>query len=80
MVVGVDSPSDHQSHPYLGGFRQEPEPVADIKAFIAWLKQQINILVRLMGTSRGIQSAAFIAMQIALPEGGQTVLFSLPSS
>jgi pimeloyl-ACP methyl ester carboxylesterase len=66
----VDAPSDRQSPPYLGGFRQEPEHVADIKAVIAWLKQQINIPVWLVGTSRGTQSAAFIATKIAPSEGG----------
>jgi len=70
MVVVVDAPSDRQSPPYLGGFRQEPEHVADIKAVIAWLKQQINIPVWLVGTSRGTQSAAFIATKIAPSEGG----------
>lgn len=70
MVVVVDAPSDRQSPPYLGGFRQKPEHVADIKAVIAWLKQQINIPVWLVGTSRGTQSAAFIATQIAPGEGG----------
>jgi hypothetical protein len=70
MVVVVDAPSDRQSPPYLGGFRQKPEHVADIKAVIAWLKHQINIPVWLVGTSRGTQSAAFIATQIAPSEGG----------
>jgi hypothetical protein len=70
MVVVVDAPSDRQSPPYLGGFRQEPEHVADIKAVIAWVKQQINIPVWLVGTSRGTQSAAFIATQIIPSEGG----------
>jgi hypothetical protein len=70
MVVVVDAPSDRQSPPYLGGFRQEPDHVADIKAVIAWVKQQINISVWLVGTSRGTQSAAFIATQITPSEGG----------
>lgn len=70
MVVVVDAPSDRQSPPYLGGFRQESDHVADIKAVIAWLKQQISIPVWLVGTSRGTQSAAFIATQIAPSEGG----------
>jgi pimeloyl-ACP methyl ester carboxylesterase len=70
MVVVVDAPYDRQSPPYLGGFRQKPEHVADIKAVIAWLKHQINIPVWLVGTSRGTQSAAFIATQIAPSEGG----------
>ena len=70
MVVVVDAPSDRQRPPYLGGFRQESEHVVDIRAVIAWLKQQANIPVWLVGTSRGTQSAAFIATQLAPADGG----------
>jgi acetyl esterase/lipase len=69
-AVVVDAPSDRQSAPYLGGFRQTPEHVADIKAVIAWLKQQASIPVWLVGTSRGTQSAAHIAVALADVEGG----------
>jgi len=68
-VAVVDSPSDHQTAPFLGGFRQRPEHVADAKAVIAWLKQQTNVPVWLVGTSMGTLSAAFIATQ-AGPRGG----------
>lgn len=61
-AVVVDAPSDRQSPPYLGAFRQTPEHVADIKAVISWLKQQATIPVWLVGTSRGTQSAAHIAV------------------
>jgi len=70
MVAVVDAPSDRQNPPYLGGFRQQPEHIADIKAVIAWLKQQAEIPVWLVGTSRGTQSAAFIATHLALADGG----------
>jgi hypothetical protein len=70
MVVVVDAPSDRQNPPYLGGFRQKPEHVADIRAIIAWLKKQTNIPVWLVGTSRGTQSAAFIATQLTQADGG----------
>ena len=70
MVAVVDAPSDRQNPPYLGGFRQQPEHIADIKAVIAWLKQQADIPVWLVGTSRGTQSAAFIATHLALADGG----------
>jgi len=70
MVAVVDAPSDRQNPPYLGGFRQKPEHVADVKAVIAWLKQQANIPVWLVGTSRGTSSAAFIATQLAPADGG----------
>jgi dienelactone hydrolase len=70
LAAIVDAPSDRQSPPYLGGFRQRPEHVADIKAVIAWLKQQAEVPVWLVGTSRGTQSAAFIATQLPLSDGG----------
>jgi pimeloyl-ACP methyl ester carboxylesterase len=70
MVAVVDAPSDRQNPPFLRGFRQKPEHVADIRAVIAWLKQQANVPVWLVGTSRGTQSAAFIATQLAPRDGG----------
>lgn len=69
-VAVVDAPSDRQSPPYLGGFRQTAEHVADVKAVIAWLKQQAKLPVWLIGTSRGTQSAAFVAAQLAPADGG----------
>lgn len=69
-VVVIDAPSDRQSTPFLSGFRQTPEHVADVKAVIAWLKKQTKIPVWLIGTSRGTQSAAFVATQLAALDGG----------
>ncbi len=69
-VAVVDAPSDRQRLALTGGFRQKPEHVADIKAVIAWLKQQNNVPIWLIGTSRGTQSAAFIATQLSVGEGG----------
>jgi pimeloyl-ACP methyl ester carboxylesterase len=69
MVAAVDAPSDRQSPPYLSGFRQRREHVADIKAVIAWLREQASVPVWLVGTSRGTQSAAFVATQLTGPEG-----------
>ena len=68
-VAVVDTPSDRQAAPFLGGFRQRPEHVEDIKTVIAWLKQQANVPVWLVGTSMGTLSGAFIAVQVA-PSGG----------
>jgi acetyl esterase/lipase len=70
LVAVVDAPSDRQNPPYLSGFRQTPEHVADIKAVIAWLKQQAKVPVWLVGTSRGTQSAAFAATQLPVADGG----------
>jgi dienelactone hydrolase len=69
-VAVVDAPSDRQNPPYLGGFRQRSEHVADIRAVIAWLRQQTDRPVWLVGTSRGTQSAAFVATQLAPADGG----------
>jgi dienelactone hydrolase len=69
-VAVVDAPSDRQAAPFLGGFRQTPEHVFDIKAVIAWLKQQANVPVWLVGTSMGTLSAAFIATQVGPGDGG----------
>lgn len=70
MVAVVDAPSDRQDPPFLAGFRQTTEHVADIKAVIAWLKHKSNIPVWLVGTSRGTQSVAYISTQLAPADGG----------
>lgn len=65
FVVVVDAPSDHQSPPFLRGFRQQPEHAEDIKAVIAWVRAQAKVPVWLVGTSRGTQSAAYAAIELA---------------
>jgi len=69
-AVVIDAPSDKQSYPYLSGSRQTAEHVADVKAVIAWLRTQTSIPVWLVGTSRGTQSAGYIATQLPRAEGG----------
>jgi dienelactone hydrolase len=69
-VAVIDAPSDRQRPPYLAGFRQSAEHVADIKTVIAWLRTQHHVPVWLVGTSRGTQSAAFIATQLGPKDGG----------
>ncbi len=70
LVAVLDAPSDRQSAPYLGGFRQTPEHVADVKAAIAWLRTQAPVPVWLVGTSRGTQSVAYVATVLPLAGGG----------
>lgn len=65
LVVVLDAPSDRQSPPFLAGFRQTPEHAADLKAVIAWVRESANLPVWLVGTSRGTQSAAYVATQLA---------------
>jgi len=69
-VAVIDAPSDKQSPPYLSGNRQRPEHTTDVKAVIAWLKQQAPVPVWLVGTSRGTQSAAYIATEATPAQGG----------
>jgi dienelactone hydrolase len=69
-VAVIDAPSDRQSPPYLAGVRQTPEHTADVLAVIAWLRQQAPLPVWLVGTSRGTQSAAYIASERSPAQGG----------
>ncbi|CAN7372700.1 alpha/beta hydrolase [Polaromonas sp. LjRoot131] len=69
-VAVIDAPSDKQSPPYLSGNRQRPEHRADVLALIAWLKQQSPVPVWLVGTSRGTQSAAYVATEATPAQGG----------
>lgn len=64
-VAVLDAPSDRQTAPFLAGFRQTPEHVADIRAAIAWLRSQGPGPVWLVATSRGTQSAAHAAIELA---------------
>ncbi len=65
-VAVVDKPSDREN---LSGFRQTPEHAADIKAVIAWLRDNVKAPVWLIGTSRGTQSAAYVATRL-VDQGG----------
>jgi pimeloyl-ACP methyl ester carboxylesterase len=60
-VAVIDAPSDKLSPPYLSSFRQSSEHAADVKALIAWLKDQANVPVWLIGTSRGTQSVGAVS-------------------
>lgn len=69
FVVIVDAPSDRQTPPFLSGFRQTPEHQQDIQALISWVRHKTHLPIWLIGTSRGTQSAAHLAIQLAGPEG-----------
>jgi dienelactone hydrolase len=76
MVAVIDAPSDRQSPPYLGGFRQKPAHAADLKAVIAWMREQSKVPVWLVGTSRGTQSAAYVVTELSAPEGPDGVVLT----
>jgi hypothetical protein len=69
-VAVIDAPSDKQSPPFLSGNRQKPEHTADVLAVVTWLRQQAPVPVWLVGTSRGTQSAAYIATEASPAQGG----------
>lgn len=75
-VVVVDAPSDRQGPPFLSGFRQRPEHVADIKAVIAWMRDAAKVPVWLVGTSRGTQSVAYVATELGGAEGPDGIVLT----
>lgn len=76
LVVIVDAPSDRQSPPFLSGFRQTPQHVADLKAVIAWVRENSKVPVWLVGTSRGTQSAGFVATELSGSDGPDGIVLS----
>ncbi len=76
LVAVIDAPSDRQTSPFLQGFRQKPEHAADLKAVIAWLRETAKVPVWLVGTSRGTQSAGYVATELSGPEGPDGVVLS----
>ena len=76
LVAVIDAPSDRQAAPFLQGFRQKPEHAADLKAVITWLRESAKVPVWLVGTSRGTQSAGYVATELSGPEGPDGVVLS----
>lgn len=75
-VAVIDAPSDHQSPPYLSGFRQSAEHAADVRAVIAWLKNETKVPVWLIGTSRGTQSVGAVATALKSDGGPDGVVLT----
>lgn len=63
VAIVVDAPSDRQAPLFLTGFRQSAEHAEDIRAVVAWARRRWSLPVWLVGTSRGTQSAAAVAVQ-----------------
>lgn len=62
VVAVIDKASDQ---PNLNNRRQTPEHVADVQAVMDWLRKETKLPVWLVGTSRGTQSAAYVATALA---------------
>jgi len=65
LAVVIDAPSDRQREPFLQGFRMSREHAADVGAVVAWLRREAQVPVWLVGTSRGTQSAAAVAVELS---------------
>ena len=76
QVVVVDAPSDRQTPPFLQGQRQKPEHAADIKTVIGWLRETSKVPVWLIGTSRGTQSVAYLATELAGTDGPDGIVLT----
>ncbi len=76
FVAVVDAPSDQQNEPFLSGRRQLPNHVADLKAVIAWVRDRAKVPVWLVGTSRGTQSAGYIATQLTGSDGPDGIVLT----
>jgi hypothetical protein len=62
-VAVVEAPSDRKARRGMrGGFRNSAEHVTDIDAVTAHLKKTVRVPVWLIGTSRGTESAAYVAI------------------
>lgn len=75
-VVVVDAPSDRQSPPFLSGFRQTTSHAIDVKAVIAWARTKANAPIWLVGTSRGTQSAAYLATELQGADGPDGIVLT----
>jgi hypothetical protein len=76
MVVIVDAPSDRQTSPYLQNFRQTANHAADLKAVMAWVRSSHPLPIWLVGTSRGTESAAYVATELTGAEGPDGVVLT----
>jgi hypothetical protein len=75
-VAVIDAPSDRQSAPFLGGFRQTPKHVEDVRAVVAWLREHLKAPVWLAGTSRGTQSIGYLATQLGGRQGPDGIVLT----
>jgi dienelactone hydrolase len=76
LVAVIDAPSDRQQEPFLAGYRQTREHVADVKAVIAWLRENAKAPVWLIGTSRGTQSVAYAATALNGGDGPDGIVLT----
>lgn len=77
-VAVFDAPSDHQGRDgMLGGFRNSEEHAVDIAATVKYLRAQSNVPVWVVGTSRGTESVANVAVRSPLVADGVVLTSSM---
>lgn len=69
-TVVLDAPSDRPPPRALDGFRQTAGHVEDLKTVIAWLRSRHAVPVWVVGFSAGTLSAAHLATQLPVADGG----------
>lgn len=81
IVAVVDAPSDRQGQKgMLSGFRTSSEHLTDIDAVIDYLQKKAAVPVWLIGTSRGTESAAHVAIHTNRKIGGVVLTASVTES
>lgn len=71
MVAVVDAPSDHATSEGMPlGFRTSPEHAADMAVVANYMTDVARVPLWLVGTSRGTESAASVAIQLQDPIAG----------
>jgi len=81
IVAVVDAPSDRQGQKgMLSGFRTSREHVTDIDTVIDYLQKKATVPVWLIGTSRGTESAAHVAIHTNKKIGGAILTASVTES
>ncbi len=76
VIATVDAPSDRKHGMYYG-FRNSAQHVTDIETVIAYLKKSAGVPVWLIGTSRGTESAAYVAIHSKEEIGGLVLTSSM---
>lgn len=81
LVATVDAPTDQQGGKgMLGGFRHSPAHVQDIDAVIGKIREIADVPIWLVGTSRGTESAAHLAIHSTQRPHGLVLTSSMTDS
>ena len=73
-TIVLDAPSDRSD--LNGAFRDSPEHAADVGAVVRWAREKFGKPVWLVGTSRGTQSAAAVALVLQGPSAPDGIVLT----